>query len=688
VDGAPVALTVVTRGGPPRALAYRVLEEVRPGAFRGVTDVRLGGGSWQVSDLWERDAGGVSLVREIRSLGAGEAAGVNLRVAIGLPGGSYRFFIPGACYDYCPVENDTGHAIVSEERCAWPLVMAWDERTGEARALMRTSPATTSLPRVRQKGETEFLHATDIGGLGYDRRASSAGLMACLPYAEQPSSRMLGRGLAPFSALLPTGGDMHVRVSYRLETFTADGFDAACFESYGRAHAFCGPVPLDPERDLRSCVHARMDCLAGLARDWNGHSGLALNFDPRVNRESPPSGYGTGFNTLESSVFPRILEYGFTGRQLNNAFMLASCGDEWGMPGWKDSARGITRSFLESCARPNGFLHTLYDVARGRAISPFDDETGSALHYGVRGAPAGNYARNMAEAGLDLCLLSRVFPDAGAGAAANRLGRFFLGTQNRDGSWFRAYTEGGTAITAPEQWFGGSARANKSATATVIPFMTELSELTGNGEYLTAARRAGAWLLDEVVSRADYRGGTLDNPNVVDKEGMGYPMMALLRLYELTGERDCLDGATRAGGLALTWNTLWDVPFEEGTRLRSLSFRSRGWGGISILWGCGVVDNYSLWFLPGWMRLAELTGRGVFRDTSRLILHGTQQLLSLRGNLCGLCDQGMQEEGFACSDQGVDEGMIRKGDTWGALGWVFAAGTYCVWKALQDDPAQ
>lgn len=44
----------------------------------------------------------------------------------------------------------------------------------------------------------------------------------------------------------------------------------------------------------------------------------------------------------------------------------------------------------------------------------------------------------------------------------------------------------------------------------------------------------------------------------------------------------------------------------------------------------------------------------------------------------------MQEEGFACSDQGVDDGMIRKGDTWGALGWVFAAGTYPVWRMLNE----
>jgi len=64
---------------------------------------------------------------------------------------------------------------------------------------------------------------------------------------------------------------------------------------------------------------------------------------------------------------------------------------------------------------------------------------------------------------------------------------------------------------------------------------------------------------------------------------MAYPMMALVALYESTGEPDYLTGAVRAGSLALTWNSLWDVPFEEGTRLHAASFKSRGWGGISIL---------------------------------------------------------------------------------------------------------
>ena len=353
-------------------------------------------------------------------------------------------------------------------------------------------------------------------------------------------------------------------------------------------------------------------------------------------------------------------------------------------PEWRNTASRIASSFLQKCATPSGFLHTLYDVSRNCAISPFGDRVGSLLHYGVPGAPSGNYVRNMAEAGFDLCLLSERVQDPGIGEAASRLGGFFIGTQNRDGSWYRAYTEDGRAIRSPEQWFGGSERATKSSTSTPVPFLLKLHALSGETQFLHAARRAGDWLVQEMIQNIDYRGGTLDNPNIVDKEGMAYPMMALASLYRATRNVDYLRAAARAGGLALTWNYLWDVPFERGTRLAGESFKSSGWGGISILWGAGVVDNYSLWFLPDWQSLSSLAGNGVFADASRLILSGTQQLLALPDRMHGLVGAGMQEEGFACSDQGVDDGMIRKGDTWGALGWVFAAGTYPVWRMLNE----
>ncbi len=672
--------------GSPQPLQYQGIQAAGAGSVLGSIAGSQGGAVFRLTDAWEKVDLGVRLTRRIE-LSGGPATGINARITFRLGPGRWKFFIPAACYDSCPNERDSGYALVSEERTSAPLVMAYDEESGDAVVLIRLTPAKSSMPRARAHGETAFLHTTQLGGIGYARAVPRGpALMACLPYAEAPSSRMLGKSLQGFTAFLPSSPQQDVMSSWLLSPLRAGAFDEACLAAYQLAHDIYRPEPPDPGLDLLECIRLRTSCLAELVRDWSGYTGLALNFDPRIGVHAPPSGYGTAFNSLASEVFPSVLEYGFTGRQLNNALMLHTLGARSGLKQWTDAATRVVGSFLAKCVTPSGFLNTLYDVNRQKAISPFGDSVGSQLHYGLSEAEPGNYVRNMAEAGFDLCLLSGTMQDPAIRRAALGLGEFLLQTQNLDGSWYRAYTAAGRPILSPARWFGAGERANKSSTSTAIPFLVRLHELSGESSYLDSARRAGDWLLEEVIRNIDYRGGTLDNPNVVDKEGMANAMTALVSLHQATGNGDYLAGAARAGGMALTWNYLWDVPFEEGTRLRDCRFASRGWGGISILWGAGVVDNYSLWFLPGWRALSSLRGNQLFGDISRLILYGTQQLLSLPGRMHGLVGVGMQEEGFACSDQGVDEGMIRKGDTWGALGWVFAAGTYGVWQALPGAP--
>src|SRR5271157_5091886 len=101
-----------------------------------------------------------------------------LQRAADMDSGPWKFFIPGACHDYCPVENDQGYAIVSEERTAFPLVMAYDDGGREAVMLLRLTPARSSAPSVRERGEGEFIQLTEIGGIGFARGRQSPSLIA------------------------------------------------------------------------------------------------------------------------------------------------------------------------------------------------------------------------------------------------------------------------------------------------------------------------------------------------------------------------------------------------------------------------------------------------------------------------------------------------------------------------------
>jgi hypothetical protein len=313
------------------------------------------------------------------------------------------------------------------------------------------------------------------------------------------------------------------------------------------------------------------------------------------------------------------------------------------------------------------------------------------MHYLGESALAGTYTRLMAEAGRDLLLNIALHRELGADtedwlACAEALGRYFVRVQESDGSWFRAYAPNGEPIVDSD-WFGYRSGSGKTATASVIPFLTALAEQSfAAPEFLGSARRAGNYVQAAAVDSDEYRGGTLDNPNVVDKEAAFLVMQAMLALAETDGDNRVarLEAARRAATFAITWHSLWTVPAIEGTRVGEAAVNSIGWGGINSIWGVGVTDIYSLFFAADLVRLTRLTGDARFARMAELIARSSVELLSIPGNSYGFSDSGMQPEGISFCSQGEDDGLIRKGDLWGGLGWPYTAGTYGLETYLRE----
>ncbi len=64
-----------------------------------------------------------------------------------------------------------------------------------------------------------------------------------------------------------------------------------------------------------------------------------------------------------------------------------------------------------------------------------------------------------------------------------------------------------------------------------------------------------------------YQGGTMDNPNVVDKEASQYMMAGLYHLYQMTKSPEYLEGALCAAKQFVTWNYIWNAPMRKGNIL-------------------------------------------------------------------------------------------------------------------------
>ena len=96
-------------------------------------------------------------------------------------------------------------------------------------------------------------------------------------------------------------------------------------------------------------------CRQNLPGIWSGWSGFFFDFDPEYGYESEPSGFGTSFHTIPHKTYTHILEYGFTGRQLNIALDLAMHSEDYFR-----KAERVIDFFVNYCITENGWVYSLY----------------------------------------------------------------------------------------------------------------------------------------------------------------------------------------------------------------------------------------------------------------------------------------------------------------------------------------
>ena len=132
-----------------------------------------------------------------------------------------------------------------------------------------------------------------------------------------------------------------------------------------------------------------------------------------------------------------------------------------------------------------------------------------------------------------------------------------------------------------------------------------------------------------------YQGGTMDNPNVVDKEASQYMMAGLYHLYQMTKSPEYLEGALCAAKQFVTWNYIWNAPMRKGNILFSRGFCTKGMGAINSIWCGGVVDIYSLFHIRELYLLGKEAEESFLIEMAEDISIATQQILSWSGDTMG-----------------------------------------------------
>ncbi len=221
-------------------------------------------------------------------------------------------------------------------------------------------------------------------------------------------------------------------------------------------------------------------------------------------------------------------------------------------------------------------------------------------------------------------------------AWARQFGDWLLTQQQARGGFPRAWSAG-TGVVADQ---------SPLSTYNAIPFLTLLTAQTRDPRYLVAAARAGEFVWNSGQESGVFVGGTIDNPDVIDKEAGTLSLEAYLALWERTHDERWTERAQVAADYAETWIYIWDVPMapdEDASALHwKLGVPTTGLQLIAS--GHSLVDEYMSFDVDEYARLSRLANDAHYLEVARLLLHNTKSMIALPGRPYDLKGPGWQQE--------------------------------------------
>ena len=216
-----------------------------------------------------------------------------------------------------------------------------------------------------------------------------------------------------------------------------------------------------------------------------------------------------------------------------------------------------------------------------------------------------------------------------------------------------------------------------------MPLWLLLTELTGDPRYSVAAIRAGEYSWASGGQREGrFTGGTIDNPDVIDKEAATLSLEAYLALFDATHDPRWLERARAAADVAETWIYTWNVPMAADDPDAALHWKQGvpTTGVQLIATGHSLVDEYMAFDVGEYAQLARDTGDTHYLAVARLLLHDTLAMTALPGRTYDLMGPGWQQEHWSlapCRGRGMHRGWLP---------WVTTSHLHGI-MALEDDSA-
>jgi hypothetical protein len=697
------------------ATRYEALDMTEEGG-QGIAELSTLRGRFRLTDQWLRTESDCWQVnRQLETIDLVEPTGVRLILSLTpvLARSAYRdfrYFAPPALTDLNDLNEDGIEDYLEsrslhfrEDRLNLRSLLAWSDAAKIGIVLSRSDAPEFDPNPERVAGREAFIQATDIGSLGIEPLdGEGVAMVAAYPFAERTrSNALLVEKRSPFAAFAPAVPGEPLRASWTVRLLDCEDAHQALWEMWVRRYRELAPMPVDLPTPLSEIAASRVES----------------TLDYFIEEQTAPfaAGFVTNCHPQDGKQISNVIQFGFTGQNNLNAFNLLRLADANGNPEWRRKALKVFDFFVATARRNRfGLIPGFYN-ADTRQFGSWWTGLILPLAYAKPGGdletlmgPLYRHLREVIEAlagkeGIYLRCVAEEYEALLAVLAhqrergddrgewrdcLNTFSEFLLRAQNEDGSFYRAYTADGEAITEPDSWFGQTDVQQKSSTAVVVPFLVGVYRLTGDRHVLEAARRASDFVAEHYIDRMRHNGGIHDSiyakPQLVDGESIMFAMRALLELHKATGDDAHLVSARRAAQMLATWICLWDVPLPRDSTLARFGFRSTGWMACDAP-GAGYVHPMGLLAVPDLVEMGRLTGDIHFFRAAQLLQSGCNETVETAARSWGYARPGLQEEGLLISWWFADDPMFadtafgRRGKGEGnktCLPWISAVGAY------------
>lgn len=331
-----------------------------------------------------------------------------------------------------------------------------------------------------------------------------------------------------------------------------------------------------------------------------------------TRRYSGLTGFCTGLNWDDTITgFAKRFSYfdiGWCGQNGAQACALLDEYIETGDEDAKDKALSVLDCWDTYAFLPNGLMYVRLEHKPDQLDSALSGNIPLDLDTCNLGAAATYFFR-----AADLCKKAGIERPSYEKRAFG-LCDFFVSAQRPNGELAKTYFLDGSIDKAH-----GSVGA-----FSVLPLF-DAWERSGQQKYLNAALKGVDFYLGEYMKNGYTTAGALDS-NCIDKESAAPLLRAVMCAYEATNDKKYLAGAEEVAYYLATWQYHYSIDFPADSQLAKLKVDTYGSTAVSA--AHNALDHYGLYYVPEYLKLAELTGNEMWRQRARALWYNGIQLIS------------------------------------------------------------